>query len=141
LRQFKHLKEIILKDNNIHSLLQLAKFEMISSLRSVVIENNAICNCSFLREFIVYRFPFITSLNQKEVKEADRARAKQMFHNFDRILQIPEKHHNPDTIRSYSCESAIKDIKRDKHYMKVYTKAANEVSEKAARQCVNAIKE
>jgi leucine-rich repeat-containing protein 49 len=44
-----------------------------------------------LKEFIIYRFPAIIQINREDVKETDRAKAKALFQNFDKVLQIPEK--------------------------------------------------
>lgn len=30
-------------------------------------------------------------INKEDVKESDRAKAKALFQNFDKVLQIPEK--------------------------------------------------
>lgn len=62
----------MLRDNYVNSLLQLAKLETITSLRSITIENSPLCKCSYLKEFIVYRFPHITKINGKDVKEMDK---------------------------------------------------------------------
>lgn len=131
LKNFRKLKEIVLKDNYVSSLLQLAKLETIPSLRSITIENSPLCRCSYLKEFIVYRFPHIVKINGKDVKEIDRQRAKQLFHHFDRILQLPEKFYNIDNVRVYPFEQKQEvEIKKDKHYMKVFTKTVNENADK-----------
>ena len=72
LKNFRKLKEIVLKDNYVSSLLQLAKLEILPSLRFLTIENSPLCKCSFLKEFIVYRFPHITKIHGKDVKEMDK---------------------------------------------------------------------
>jgi leucine-rich repeat-containing protein 49 len=101
LRNFRKLRELTLKDNNLYTLLQLAKLESLPSLRNINIENNPINKCSFYREFIVYRFPSMLRINQREIKEQDKVKAKNVFSNFDRILQIPDKFYSFDMARSY----------------------------------------
>ncbi len=121
----------MLKDNYVSSLLQLAKLEILPSLRHITIENSPLCKCSFLKEFIVYRFPLISKINGKDVKEVDRQRAKTLFHHFDRILQLPEKFYNVENVREYPFECAHDaEIKKDKHYMKLFTKLVNENSDR-----------
>ena len=55
------------------------------------IKENPINECSFLKDFIIYRFPQITQWNGKDLRESDRVKAKIEFQNFDKVLQIPEK--------------------------------------------------
>ena len=73
------------------SLLQVAKLENIPNLKTINIEQpgNPIYNCTFLKEFIIYRFPLVIQINKDFVKESDRAKAKALFQNFDKVLQIP----------------------------------------------------
>lgn len=73
------------------SLLQIAKLENLPFLKIIIIEpqGNPISNCTFLKEFIIYRFPSIIQINKEDVKESDRAKAKVLFQNFDKVLQIP----------------------------------------------------
>jgi leucine-rich repeat-containing protein 49 len=52
--KFTKLKEIVLKDNFIVSLLQLANLEALENLKMLAIERNPINKCTFLREFVVY---------------------------------------------------------------------------------------
>ena len=66
------------------------------------------------------------------MKEQDRVRAKNLFHHFDRVLQIPEKLVGPDSLRCYPCED--QSIKRDKNYLKSFTKVVSEVSEQIVAQ-------
>ena len=79
------------KECYIMSLLQIAKLENLQNLKIVNIEahGNPISHCTFLKEFIIYRFPSIIQINREDVKESDRARAKTLFQNFDKVLQIP----------------------------------------------------
>ncbi|KAL4463897.1 hypothetical protein ABPG74_005834 [Tetrahymena malaccensis] len=130
LKNFKKLKEIILKDNYLVTLLQLAKLEILPSLRSIQIINNPLQKCSFLKEFIVYRFPHIVKINGSDVKDQDKQKAKNLFSNFDRILQLPEKFYNSENIRSYPCENSEEfEVCRDKQYMKIFSKVAADTAE------------
>ncbi len=73
------------------SLLQIAKLENVPNLKIINIEpaGNPISSCTFLKEFIIYRFPAVIQINKEDVKESDRAKAKALFQNFDKVLQIP----------------------------------------------------
>lgn len=87
------------------SLLQIAKLENLVNLKTLCIEpkGNPIAACTFLKEFIIYRFPSILQINREDVKETDRNKAKLLFQNFDKALQIPEKAFGPDSLRNYPC--------------------------------------
>lgn len=104
------------------SLLQIAKLESLPNLKILIIEShgNPISHCTFLKEFIIYRFPAIIQINREDVKEIDRAKAKTLFQNFDKVLQIPEKTFGPENMRNYPSEEA--NAKRDKNYLKAYSK-------------------
>lgn len=45
-------------------------------LTSVSIDKNEVSNTTLLRTFIVYRFPNVTSINEKAVVDADKQRAR-----------------------------------------------------------------
>jgi leucine-rich repeat-containing protein 49 len=108
------------------SLLQLAKLENLPTLKIINIEShgNPISHCTFLKEFIIYRFPSIIQINREDVKESDRAKAKNLFQNFDKVLQIPEKSFGPDSMRNYPSEEPS--AKKDKNYLKSFNKLVNE---------------
>ena len=76
IKSFKKLREIVLKDNYITSLLQLAKLEVLQNLKILTIENCTLNKCSFFKEFVVYRFPFIQKFNGKDIRDFDRFKAK-----------------------------------------------------------------
>jgi hypothetical protein len=44
-------------------------------------------------------------------------------------LQIPEKFYNPDNLRNFN-ESNAQPIKKDKLYIKTFSKAINDINEK-----------
>jgi leucine-rich repeat-containing protein 49 len=79
-----------------------------------------------LKEFIIYRFPAIIQINREDVKESDRVKAKNLFQNFDKVLQIPEKAFAPDSIRNYPSEE--ENAKKDKNYLKSFNKILNEAA-------------
>ena len=87
------------------SLLQIAKLENLSNLKTLHVENkgNPIAACTFLKEFIIYRFPSILQINKEDVKESDRNKAKNLFQNFDKALQIPEKTFGAESLKTYAC--------------------------------------
>ena len=89
LRRFQKLKSLLFQDNNIYSFIQISKLEALSTLTSVSIEKNEVSNTTLLRTFIVYRFPNVTSINEKTVVDADKQRARQQFQHFDKILSTP----------------------------------------------------
>lgn len=61
----------------------------------------------------------------------DKQRAKTLFHHFDKILQLPDKFYNIDNVRQYPFEvNSDVEIKKDKHYMKLFTKTVNENADK-----------
>jgi leucine-rich repeat-containing protein 49 len=108
------------------SLLQIAKLENLPNLKIITIEpqGNPISHCTFLKEFVIYRFPSIIQINREDVKEADRNKAKNLFQNFDKVLQIPEKSFGPDSMRTYPSEDPT--AKKDKNYLKSFNKFVNE---------------
>lgn len=142
LSQFVKLKELVLKDNYISSLLQLAKLEVLKTLKYITIENSPLNQCQFLKEFIVYRFPQITKINGKDVTNLDKQKARQQFQQFDKILQLPEKFYNAENTRSFNFEQMQGDnLKKDKHFMKTFQKQIVETSEKFINQLVPQIVE
>jgi len=117
------------RNNYIGSLLQIAKLENLNTLKAILIEpeDNPVVHCSFLKEFVVYRFPNIVQVNKEDIKEGDRQRAKQLFHHFDRVLQIPEKFYNPENLKVYPSEDP--ETKKDRTYLKTFNKVLNEAAE------------
>ena len=89
LKRFQHLTKIVFSDNNLHSFIQLSKFECLPSLTSLVIENNDVNHTVLCRSFIVYRFPSLTEVNNIKVTENDKTKAREQFHLFDKILCSP----------------------------------------------------
>ena len=87
-------------------------------------KGNPIAACTFLKEFVIYRFPSIVQINKEDVKESDRNKAKNLFQNFDKALQIPEKTFGPDSLKNYPCEEA--NAKKDRNYLKNFNKIINE---------------
>lgn len=64
-------------------------------MRNLEINENPICNSTILNDFIVYRFPKIQKVNGIPIEDDEnsiyRKKAKFLFENFDKILQLPEK--------------------------------------------------
>ncbi|CAD8095545.1 unnamed protein product [Paramecium primaurelia] len=121
IKEYTKLKEIILKDNYINSLLQLAKLEHLIDLQKITIQNNQINNCSFMFSFLVYRIPTLIQINNKDVRNEDRQKAKLLFSNFDKALIMHEKGQNSDNFRQ------LKSYQKNRQYIKTYQKALNEV--------------
>ncbi|CAD8148990.1 unnamed protein product [Paramecium octaurelia] len=122
LKDYSKLRELVLKDNYINSLLQLAKLEHLSEIQKLTILNNPINNCSFMFQFLVYRFPSMIQINGKDIRNDDRQKAKHLFSNFDKSLQIPEKLQNFENIRQ------LKSFQKDRSYIKLFHKCLNDVS-------------
>ena len=89
LRKFQKLKKFIFIENNLHSYIQLSKLESLVGLNSINIEKNDILETVLYRSFIVYRFPNVSEINGEKVDEIDKAKAKQQFQSFDKILCTP----------------------------------------------------
>jgi len=53
--------------------------EALQSLNSLSIENNEVSDSVLLRTFIVYRFPNLTEINQQQVNDSDKQKARQQF--------------------------------------------------------------
>lgn len=125
----RKLKILEFRECHVMSLLQLAKLENLPSLKILNVEphGNPITHCTFLREFVIYRFPAIIQINREDVKEADRNRAKTLFQNFDKVLQIPEKSFGPEALRNYPSEEPA--AKKDKNYLKAFGKVVAEGAE------------
>jgi len=51
-----------------------------------VIENNDVAKMGIFMSFVVYRFPQISYLNDMEITDVDRRKARQQFLNFDKVL-------------------------------------------------------
>ena len=85
LKQLKSLQELTLHNNNACTLLQLARLEQLNMI-ALEIKNNPINSCTFLKEFVIYRFPNITVWNGKEIKEIEKIKAQVEFEYFDKTL-------------------------------------------------------
>ncbi|CAD8068176.1 unnamed protein product [Paramecium sonneborni] len=122
LKDYSKLKELVLKDNYINSLLQIAKLEHLNEIQKLTILNNPINNCTFMVQFLVYRFPSIIQINGKDIRNDDRQKAKHLFSNFDKSLQIPEKLQNFENVRQ------LKSFQKDRSYIKQFHKCLSDVS-------------
>jgi len=91
LSQIKRLKSLKLQHNNIRDYLEIVKFECFAHLVNVQITHNPINKCTYLREFIVYRFNHLRYFNKVAIDYQDLQKAKVVFNSFDKILQIPAK--------------------------------------------------
>lgn len=79
LKRFQKLKSLFLQDNNIYSFIQISKLEALTNLVSLSIEKNEVSDTVLLRTFIVYRFPNVIEINDKQVTDSDKQRARQQF--------------------------------------------------------------
>lgn len=81
-----------------------------------------------MKEFLVYRFPNLNKINGLEIKEFDKNKAKNIFQNFDKMLQLPEKFFNLENIRQFRSENR-QEGSGDKQYLKIFNKIVNETAE------------
>ena len=72
LRRFIKLKSLFFLDNNIYSFIQISKLEALTNLTAINIEKNEVSQTAMMRTFIVYRFPNVTSINEKAVTDTDK---------------------------------------------------------------------
>lgn len=86
LRKFPNLRKITLSDNNLHSFTALAKLETLTGLSSLSLENNDVSHSVLCRSFVIYRFPGMQEVSNVQISEADRAKARQQFQQFDQVL-------------------------------------------------------
>ena len=91
LTTLKKVKSLKLNFNNITEYLELVKFECFENLVNLTIENNPVNNCNYLRQFVVYRFNNLRYFNKNAINYQDLQKAKQVFNNFDKILQLPSQ--------------------------------------------------
>lgn len=115
LGSLKKVKSLKLNFNNIMDYLELVKFECFENLVNLIIENNPICCCTYLRQFVVYRFNNLRYFNKCAIDYQDQQKAKQVFNNFDKILQLPsqtqgkKKDNNLNSRQVYQISKVIAD--------------------------------
>lgn len=90
IKNFKCLRKLVFSNNNIHSFYQLIKFEDLCDLEAISIFNNEICEASFLKLFLIYRFQNLKFYNDTEISQKDIVAAKKMFEHFDRCISHHE---------------------------------------------------
>ena len=107
-------------------------------MKSLEINTNPICNSSILNDFIVYRFPKIEKVNENIIEDDEnshyRKKARQLFENFDKILQLPEKIPKGEFWIEKNCENKKKSSSKQMSIMKQISRSINESSEKFLSQ-------
>lgn len=66
-----------------------ALMQCFKNLVNLTIESNPINECRYLRQFSMYRFSNLRFFNKSVINYEDQQKAKQIFSNFDNILNIP----------------------------------------------------
>ncbi len=78
----------------------ISSLKALPQLKVLEINENPICQSTILNDFIIYRFPKIERINEIHIEtleiDENRKKARFLFENFDKILQIPEKMPNPE---------------------------------------------
>lgn len=104
---------------------------MLQNLKILEITENPISQTTILQDFIIYRFPKIERINEIELtcSETDpsRKKARLLFENFDKILQLPEK-----TPKAVFWSKKLGEVKKKSKTgaLKQVNRLVNEASEK-----------
>lgn len=101
-------------------------------MKNLEINENPICNSTILNDFIVYRFPKIQKVNGISIEDDEnslyRKKARLLFENFDKILQLPEKIPKGEHWQKSNINKKKPNNKQIS--MKQISRAINETSEK-----------
>jgi leucine-rich repeat-containing protein 49 len=138
LRKFEKLRKLTFMDNNIHSFVQISKLEAINSLRSLSITNNDVHLTCLCRCFIVYRFPFVTEINNKFVNDEEKTEARTQFQNFDKILST-QKFYPTRVIQERSRDdssSSHQSGRNTRQFMKRNNESAHEFVNNLLDSCI-----
>ncbi len=87
LEKFKKLRTLTFKYNNIKKYLELINFENIPNLINLKVIHNQVAECGMLRYFIFYRYSKIEYFNDFEKTEEELDKTKDIYLDFDKILQ------------------------------------------------------
>ena len=90
IKNFRNLKSLIFRSNNLHGFYQIIKIENIKNIEYITIRKNEICNSEILKYFLVYRLQNIKYFNDVEITNKDVLMSKKIFENFDQAISICE---------------------------------------------------
>ena len=90
IKNFKNLKSLVFKSNNMYSFYQIIKLENIKGIEYVTIRKNEICYGEILKYFLVYRLQNIKYFNDNEITNKDVLMSKKIFEQFDQAISICE---------------------------------------------------
>lgn len=92
-----------------------------------------------MRTFIVYRFPNVTVINDKQVTDQDKQRARQQFQHFDKILSTPtifSPHPSTQAQQEDSKEDKQQAAKNTRMLAKKNTEASQSFISNVMQHCV-----
>ena len=90
IKNFKNLKSLVFKSNNMYSFYQIIKLENIKGIEYITIRKNEICYGEILKYFLVYRLQNIKYFNDNEITNKDVLMSKKIFEQFDQAISICE---------------------------------------------------
>ena len=90
IKNFKNLKSLVFKSNNMYSFYQIIKLENIKGIEYITIRKNEICYGDILKYFLVYRLQNIKYFNDNEITNKDVLMSKRIFEHFDQAISICE---------------------------------------------------
>ena len=90
IKNFKNLKSLVFKSNNMYSFYQIIKLENIKGIEYITIKKNEICYGEILKYFLVYRLQNIKYFNENEITNKDVLMSKKIFEHFDQAISICE---------------------------------------------------
>ena len=90
IKNFKNLKSLVFKSNNMYSFYQIIKLENIKGIEYITIRKNEICFGEILKYFLVYRLQNIKYFNDNEITNKDVLMSKKIFEQFDQAISICE---------------------------------------------------
>ena len=90
IKNFKNLKSLVFKSNNMYSFYQIIKLENIKGIEYITIKKNEICYGEILKYFLVYRLQNIKYFNDNEITNKDVLMSKKIFEHFDQAISICE---------------------------------------------------
>ena len=90
IKNFKNLKSLVFRTNNMYSFYQIIKLENIKGIEYISIKKNEICYGETLKYFLVYRLQNIKYFNDNEITNKDVLMSKKIFEHFDQAISICE---------------------------------------------------
>ena len=88
IKNFKNLKSLVFKSNNMYSFYQIIKLENIKGIEYITIRKNEICYGEILKYFLVYRLQNIKYFNDNEITNKDVLMSKKIYEQFEQAISI-----------------------------------------------------